>query len=224
MPFKSRAKQLAYFRRYNKARAKEQTLNSARWREANRARWDSNQRNYRERNRVRLRDNARQRRKSDPIGVLAVNRKSYLKHRPKRLAEKLRHYSDNREKYKRWKEAHYAKNRASIIKRNSDYAKSNPHVGILRSARRRIRLLTVENPGAIVAFVAKIRARPTFCCYYCRKICSVKRLHFDHVVALSRGGKHSVDNLCASCSTCNLKKHASPVSSLSFIEQRLLAL
>ncbi len=46
-------------------------------------------------------------------------------------------------------------------------------------------------------------------CYWCKK-----RLPrggtVDHIIALANGGKHTSDNVCASCSKCNSDKQHSP--------------
>lgn len=44
-------------------------------------------------------------------------------------------------------------------------------------------------------------------CAYCNK--KVRDdYHIDHVVPVSKGGTNNKDNICISCPTCNLKKHA----------------
>lgn len=43
-------------------------------------------------------------------------------------------------------------------------------------------------------------------CYLCGE--KPKKRHFDHVIPLSKGGPHSMENIRVSCSTCNWKKGA----------------
>lgn len=43
-------------------------------------------------------------------------------------------------------------------------------------------------------------------CQYCQKRMSEKRLTIDHVVPLSRGGRHEWTNVVTACSACNNKK------------------
>lgn len=52
-------------------------------------------------------------------------------------------------------------------------------------------------------------------CAYCR---SAPHEHFDHVVPLSRGGRHAIGNLLPACAACNLAKGARLLS-----EWRLMA-
>lgn len=44
-------------------------------------------------------------------------------------------------------------------------------------------------------------------CHWCGKACR-KNFHVDHIRPLSRGGAHEFRNLCISCPSCNLTKHA----------------
>lgn len=48
------------------------------------------------------------------------------------------------------------------------------------------------------------------CCAYCGK--KDDNLHREHVVPLSRGGRHSIGNLLPACAGCNLSKHSSFVA------------
>jgi 5-methylcytosine-specific restriction endonuclease McrA len=43
-------------------------------------------------------------------------------------------------------------------------------------------------------------------CQYCRKKLGEKRLTIDHVVPLSKGGRHEWTNVVTACSGCNNKK------------------
>lgn len=43
-------------------------------------------------------------------------------------------------------------------------------------------------------------------CQYCRVRLSEKRLTIDHVIPLSKGGRHEWNNVVAACSACNNKK------------------
>lgn len=46
-------------------------------------------------------------------------------------------------------------------------------------------------------------------CAYCLK--NFDRLEMDHVIALSRGGDHSPENIVPACRSCNARKHNRPV-------------
>lgn len=61
-------------------------------------------------------------------------------------------------------------------------------------------------------------------CYYCSKKVSTKSIHFDHIIPLSKGGPHSVDNLCVSCAECNMQKHDNPIEKWVKFGQQILAI
>lgn len=48
-------------------------------------------------------------------------------------------------------------------------------------------------------------------CHMCRRKCSGTNLHLDHVIPLSRGGTHTLENLRVACAKCNLSKRADAV-------------
>lgn len=48
--------------------------------------------------------------------------------------------------------------------------------------------------------------RDEYICQYCQKRMSEKRLTIDHVIPLSKGGRHEWTNVVTACSACNNKK------------------
>lgn len=44
-------------------------------------------------------------------------------------------------------------------------------------------------------------------CYLCGRLIPKGRRHVDHIVPLSKGGKHMVSNLAIACNSCNVRKH-----------------
>ena len=49
----------------------------------------------------------------------------------------------------------------------------------------------------------KLKRRFMYCCAYCGH---KKRLEMDHVIPLSRGGRHAIANILPCCRQCNMKK------------------
>lgn len=58
----------------------------------------------------------------------------------------------------------------------------------------------------------EIMERDGYVCYLCGKECSHDEIHIDHVMPISRGGKHVASNLRVACSTCNLRKRSFTLS------------
>lgn len=69
----------------------------------------------------------------------------------------------------------------------------------------------------------KVLAKTGGRCYYCgcelpkdtyvydereNAISGNRNWHVDHMIPLSRGGDHNINNLVPSCGACNLSKHA----------------
>lgn len=47
--------------------------------------------------------------------------------------------------------------------------------------------------------------------YWCNQYFNGKKCHADHIHPLSKGGAHSLENLCISCAPCNRSKGALPL-------------
>jgi|DEB0MinimDraft_10_1074344.scaffolds.fasta_scaffold03487_6 5-methylcytosine-specific restriction endonuclease McrA len=117
------------------------------------------------------------------------NPKPFLEKRKKWKQENPRMVKEGREKWKQ---------------ENPDYAynwwRENRVKARWYSSKRR----TMERGGDANDLSALIDAKR---CYWCG--CELKgKYHLDHVVPLSKGGRHIVANLVASCPTCNLSKGA----------------
>ncbi len=56
-------------------------------------------------------------------------------------------------------------------------------------------------------FIEQARAQSSHLCYYCG-IRFRGAVWIDHVIALAKGGKHEVGNLCTACQKCNQAKSA----------------
>lgn len=69
----------------------------------------------------------------------------------------------------------------------------------VRRARKRAAGVFAVSPGDIERLVQRHHGM----CAYCRQ---KPWEHLDHVVPLSRGGRHSIGNLLPACSGCNCRK------------------
>mgnify|MGYP004417318093 CR=1 FL=1 len=119
--------------------------------------------------------------------------KQYL---PKYVAA---HKDQTADRLKRWYELH----RASHLANTKLYRETHPEVGRTLGRRRRAReagvlsTLTSEQWNAVkVAYKQR--------CAYCGKKTVLTQ---DHVVPISKGGTHTIDNVVPACKSCNSKKH-----------------
>jgi 5-methylcytosine-specific restriction endonuclease McrA len=99
--------------------------------------------------------------------------------------------------------ARYIEERERRIAYALSYAKRKPEVGQATKNRRKARK---RNAGVFQVSGAdwlRLCVRYRFCCAYCRQR---KPLTMDHVIPLSRGGRHSLGNLLPACASCNSSK------------------
>ena len=149
----------------------------------------------------------------------------YKKHRDSLLAYKARYRAANKEKLRAAAteyDRRHQEERRQYRKRNRKRqelrdalcrAKTPEKYRALRSRslgwvkrRARKRGCTVGAAQAIRAVYMRARNESRVRCYLCMKGIPIGRRHVDHVVPLSRGGAHSVENLAIACAACNMRK------------------
>lgn len=99
---------------------------------------------------------------------------------------------------------HKNANREKINKAHAERAKKNPEKHRAKQARRRARLLSI---GIEKFTVQQVLDKTNSFCGYCGKLLTIKTFHMDHMVPVCRGGAHTLSNMIASCSPCNLRKN-----------------
>ena len=112
----------------------------------------------------------------------AINEKYQIKNRAKN-AERMRiSRLNNPGQYQDW------------VNRNPDKANANWN-------KRRANLDAAKLYVVSKKQMKKLYDSP---CFYCG---SFQRIQADHVIPISRGGKHSIGNLVPACAKCNMSKH-----------------
>lgn len=99
----------------------------------------------------------------------------------------------------------YARHREVRREDNRAWEARNPESHKLRTAERRVRL-SQDARTVTAKDITKLLHRHSNRCAYCD---AKGKLHIDHVVPLSRGGRHAIGNLLPACAACNLSKGAS---------------
>lgn len=161
-------------------------------------------------NRESIISQERERRRNNPEHCKEIDRKSHKKHREKLLASEKIWRNKHPERVKEYRRQYY-------LKYKSKYLEAN--------ARRRALIAGASvNIAQIEAWVKEITSKKSAICYYCQKRVPISQIHFDHIVALFKGGPHSIENLCVSCATCNHIKHTRKASAFIKIGQTLLEL
>lgn len=139
----------------------------------------------------------------------SLQNKAYRIKNRKTLNEyKARLRAHNPEPKREYSRKYYQRNKgaffAAVLKRNA------------------IKAGVTVNAEGIAQWMAAVRAKPSAACYYCHKRVSTKTVHFDHILALSKGGAHSIENLCVSCAHCNLTKGPKAIQEWMTIGQQIM--
>lgn len=71
--------------------------------------------------------------------------------------------------------------------------------------RRRARLKKADVRRITPRDWTRLVARQRGCCFYCGES---SRLEVEHVIPISRGGRHAIGNIVGACRSCNARKHA----------------
>lgn len=127
--------------------------------------------------------------------------------------QKRRPSRSNQERYQRERERRlayarrkYAENAEAMREYSRQYRRNNPHRRRMADDRRA--RLMVENPGFCPftedEWERELR-RYGQCCAYCGKRSEI--LEKDHVIPLTRGGRHALANIVPACPTCNRSKY-----------------
>jgi 5-methylcytosine-specific restriction endonuclease McrA len=89
------------------------------------------------------------------------------------------------------------------------YASANPDVGRIRCQRRRAKIAgsLVADGAAILSWEKSWKGKHRVRCFWCQQRFKPADCQSDHIVPLSKGGEHRVENLAISCGRCNHKKY-----------------
>lgn len=95
--------------------------------------------------------------------------------------------------------------------KENTYAKvyANNHKDKIRliKSNYKFKRRTIEKTGDSTKDVELWVNKQKKICYWCNVSCN-QNYHIDHYEPLSKGGKHTVDNLVIACPACNLTKNA----------------
>ena len=178
-------------------------------------------------------------RRLNSIKYRISKKKYYQRNRSEILQKSALHQRLNRNTYsgynRKWRLKNIEKCRQSYRKRRAEnleaerlrarqYYKNHPEKIMANCAIRRARQVasTLGSTKLILDWRNRIRSTYFVRCYWCENILDGKAVHFDHVIALSRGGTHSIGNLCASCPDCNFSKNGRAIQKWFKLKQLFL--
>lgn len=111
---------------------------------------------------------------------------------------------DNRDAVLAERASYYRKNRDDVLARMQRWQQENPDKVRAIAARRRARKLDAFEDGSVTAqSVRELFERFRCRCAYCG---ARGTLQEDHVVPVSKGGPHIIENILPACVSCNASK------------------
>lgn len=154
--------------------------------------------------------------------VLARNRKWASENKDKIARRQKQYREENSDKrkaqHKRWWDT-------TGLQWKREYLKKHPGLEVAMAHKRRaLQRAATINLSHIQEWMNYVKSKDSAVCYYCQQQIAREQIHFDHIVPLSRGGAHSVENLCVACASCNLSKNSKNVRAWVKIGQQFLEL
>lgn len=134
------------------------------------------------------RERVRNKRAQDPEAHRQYKSQWRLRNHQRELERERKYHDANREK----------RNAASRM-----YAKANPERGRRAARERRVRLQNLDVLKVTNREWNRILERFRHRCYYCE---GQGEMTMDHIIAITRGGRHSIGNLIPACRSCNSSK------------------
>ncbi len=193
------------------------------YREKNLDRCNENDRNWRSKNRDRYRATKRIWVSKNKQKDSESHRNSYFKHREARLVYRRNYYRSHKSEYQeRDKRKLESDPKYNSRRHRKFYLKNQAYYKAKDLARRALRNSVSINTRGIRKFVAFTKSKPVVICYYCKNETPSFGCHFDHIIPLSKGGHHSVENLCVTCPSCNFSKGSKNLSEWTKLDQKLL--
>ena len=181
---------------------------TAEYRKKNREKIKARNKKYREKNSQSIKEYQAkyyQENKDNPDfrEARATAEQRYRQRHSEALREKSkRHYSSNPEYYRQKNAQWYRNNFESAARRNKQWHIDNAERARNIANRRRARI----NHNGIFAISEKdLRAIYSSPCFNCG---ANENIEADHIIPISKGGRHSIGNLMPLCKSCNCSKKA----------------
>jgi len=122
-----------------------------------------------------------------------------------------RYYHKNKAMLKAKSNRYHHSHKVAANERTRQWHKSNPaqskaNKSNAKHTRRAKEYATRVNPYGIYQWMKRVKSTPVVTCHWCGESMLGILAVFDHVIAISKGGAHTLENLCVSCGSCNSSK------------------
>ena len=138
----------------------------------------------------------------------AYNARYGAKNPEKIKAYDARYYAKNSEKIKAYRARYYVENAEKIKASSARYGAKNPEKKKTYGAKRRACKLSAGGGGITARQWNDVLTSTGGLCSYCNER---RPLTLDHIVPLSAGGQHDIENAVAACKSCNSAKNKTPL-------------
>jgi len=172
-----------------------QNIKSGAWQKNNRERKSAYLKEYRRRNPQPHRDSEKRYREQNAEKVLAQQRRW--------TQENKEHVRAYHRKYQKLKVRSVPELKAKQVARTREWNRRHPEKGLEYAINRRARLLSVLDE---VFTREEIYERDRGKCHVCHQHAKPNNWHLDHLIPLSRGGRHARRNVAVSHPRCNLQR------------------
>jgi 5-methylcytosine-specific restriction endonuclease McrA len=138
--------------------------------------------------------------KNNKDKVKALRKKRYDKDPQTRIARSQKWANENPVKRKQIEATYRANHRKETQARSEAWRLKNLHKPREYKLRRRAR---IQSNGQFLILPKEIKRLYESACFYCQ---GQQRIEADHLIPVSKGGRHSVGNLVPACRWCNASK------------------
>lgn len=158
---------------------------------------------YRNENEKEIKERKKREYEKNREKYLKRSREYYYENREEILEQMKLYYDENKDRIAEYKREYSKRNKKRIAEKARLYLKNNPEKFRERNARRKA--LIRKNTVGKVDY-EEILKRDGMFCHICQSPIEDGNYHFDHVIPLSKGGEHSMENIKIAHARCNLAK------------------
>jgi len=150
----------------------------------------------------------------------AYDKIRYAENREKYLAQAKAWQAANPEKLAAKRKAYAAANRKKLAAKTKAYRQANPEkfaacikawqaahpnkcLALCHKHRAKKFGVKIGDTAAILIWLEGWKTEAPVACHYCKAISPGTEMTIDHVIALSAGGDHDLNNLVVCCPSCN---------------------
>lgn len=115
----------------------------------------------------------------------------------------------NREKLAAAKKVWYVANRERLLAQQKVYDAAHPNECLASHHKYRAKSFKVKiGDGKVIsAWIKGWKTEAPVACHYCKAVSPGTGMTIDHVIPMSAGGDHDLNNLVVCCKSCNSSKN-----------------